>query len=340
MPVRVLTSPCSFKESLTATQASSVLARVARELGADVDEAPLADGGEGTLDALTRPLALRCERYDVGGMLGGRVVPRVGWRDAPLAFGGGPVAVLEVAEVVGLALVQPHARDPWRATTRGLGELLAHVVDRGARTVLVGLGGSATVDGGAGLLEACPSLPEGVSLFGLVDVDVPLAGARMFMRQKLGPVADPDAAVEALAARLDGMFAPAVAAVPGAGAAGGLGAALVSLGGVLVPGAGFVMDALDLDPRIAGADVVLTGEGAVDAQTARGKLVSALAARCARRGTRLVAFCGADRRTAAERAASALEVVVITPAGQPLDEALRAAADNLAAAARRVLTGA
>jgi glycerate kinase len=333
--MRVITAPCTFKESLTASAASALLAEAARAHGFDVDECPLADGGEGTLDALTKPLRLRVDRYDVHPMLArdvGRAhTARFGVRDRR--------ALIEAAEIVGLTLVPRRDRDPLRATTRGLGELLAHVIDDLACTdVVVALGGTGTVDGGAGLLGAMlPAMPSrSVSITALVDVDVPLAGARMFMRQKFAGAVD-DAVLDAQVAKLLAMFPPETAALPGAGAAGGLGAALASLGAKLVSGAAYVMDALDVDARVAAADVVVTGEGRVDEQTLHGKLPAALASSCARYGKPLAIFCGSkdlaphiEQRLANDR----VTVVAITPPGQSLDDALANAADNLGRAAR------
>ncbi|HEY4223980.1 MAG TPA: glycerate kinase [Myxococcota bacterium] len=230
--MKVLIAPGSFKESLTASDVARCVAHEARAAGCAVDVAPLADGGEGTLAALREPLGLRMVASDVRGMLGEPVRARFGLRQGR--------AVIEIAEVVGLALLPPSARDAFRADTRGVGELMNEAVNAGAHDLLIALGGSGTVDGGAGMLAEYRGGAR--SLTALVDVDVPLAGARLFARQKLGlaqrdvPDSVVDAHVDAMVRRFD----DAVAARPGAGAAGGLGAALASLGASLVPGARFV----------------------------------------------------------------------------------------------------
>lgn len=372
--MRVLAAPCTFKGSLTAKNAARSLGDVVRARGHDVDEAPLADGGEGTLDALREPWRLRLRATRVPGPLGQMTDARWGVSDVfvdvarPGVKQEAParIALLEAAEVVGLGLLPSGARDPLSATTLGLGLLVAAALDEGARHVFIGLGGTATVDGGAGLLAALgvrffddggaaltprprdlaraarvdlsalhPGL-AGATLTGLVDVDVPLlgpGGARLFMAQK---GAD-EAAMAVLEEALARLHPPEVADVPGAGAAGGLGAALLRLGGTLTSGARAVCDALDIDARVARADLVFTGEGRIDEQTVHGKLVAALAASCRRHGRPLVAFCGERAGDPATLAAAGLhDIVVITPPGQGLDEALACAGENLVAAADAV----
>jgi glycerate 2-kinase len=363
--MRVLVAPCAFKESLTARDAARCLGEVARARGHAVDEAPLADGGEGTLEALRGAWGLSLEELVVHGPGGGLVRARLGR--------SGERAVVEAAEAIGLALVPPAAREPGqllRATSTGVGELVAHAVGRGARHITLALGGTATVDGGAGMLAAlgarffdaqgAPLPPEpraltgfaGVDLSGLLpalrdgavriealaDVDVPLlgaAGARMFMAQKGadGPT------MELLERMLARLHPPAIAVVPGAGAAGGLGAACLRLGATISSGAERVLEALSLEERVAAADLVLTGEGRIDEQTLHGKLVAALAALCLRHEKPLVAFCGSravDEETL--RRAGLAAVVSITPDGQDHREALARAEENLARAAAVVLS--
>lgn len=254
----------------------------------------------------------------------------------------GTRGVIEAAQIVGLAMVPPAQRDPVRASTRGIGTLVVEAGARGVRELLLGLGGTGTVDGGLGMRDVIEEARANgaaiPSLTGLVDVDVPLAGARLFIKQKLGSQQG-DELIDILDARLLAMFPDEIARVPGAGAAGGLGAAVLALGGRLVPGAAFVMDALHLEQKILAADVVWTGEGRIDEQTVHGKAIATLARRCRAAGVPLVAFCGSSQGDlAALRALGVTEVIAVTPEGQPLAEALARADENLARAARRALT--
>jgi glycerate kinase len=334
--MRLLAAPCSFKESLTASAASATMIRIASGFGHVVEAVPLADGGEGTLDALAGPLGLAMRASVIRGMLDGEKTARWGL-DAKNAR-----AVIEAAEVIGLPHVPLAQRDPWRASTHGLGALIVEAGARGARTVLLGLGGTGTVDGGRGMREAIAAANSRGALIpsitALVDVDVPLAGARMFMKQKLGPHQGDDV-IDALDARLRAMFTDDIARAPGAGAAGGLGAAVLALGGALVPGAQLVMDALAIEERIARADVVWTGEGRIDEQSMRGKAIAALARLCGAARVPLAAFCGATHGDLSTLfALGVTDVITITPAGQSLDEALARADENLASAAARALS--
>jgi len=258
--------------------------------GWEADELPVADGGEGTAEVLARVLGgewLTAPR--VSGPLGGPVAPRF------LLLPDG-TAVVESAEAAGLGLVPEDGRDPLRASSRGVGELLHAVLDRGPKQVVVGVGGTGTVDGGAGLLRALPRWPAGVPLRVACDVRSPLLGprgaARAFGPQKgAGP-----AAVEELERRLAAMdeLRP-YRDLPGAGAGGGLGAALASLGGELVEGAELVLDLVGFDGRARSAAFAVTGEGTVDETTLEGKAPGAVARRCRRLGVRCVVFGGQVR---------------------------------------------
>jgi len=254
-----------------------------------VEELPIADGGEGTGDVLAAALGGRWETAEVTGPLGQLV--RARWLLLPDG-----TAVVESAEAVGLALVAAAERDPLRASSRGVGELMLAAFGGGARALLVGVGGTATVDGGAGLLEAVGDRLAGVPLRVACDVTNPLLGergaARVFGPQKgAGPEA-----VDQLERRLAGAKAlEPFRDLPGAGAGGGLGAALASLGGELVPGAKLVLDAIGFDKRAAGADLVVTGEGTVDATTLAGKAPGAVVVRCERLGVRCELFGGLVR---------------------------------------------
>jgi glycerate kinase len=276
--VRALVCPASLKGVLSATAAASALGEGLRRAGVDVVELPVADGGEGTLDALHTALGGTWRRAGVPDAFGRPREAR--WLELP----GGEAAV-EAAEAIPL---DPQRLDPVEASSRGLGELVL-AVGRPQRLV-VGLGGTANVDGGAGLLEVVSELPAPTHV--ACDALVPLRdAARLFSPQK---GATPEQAVE-LEARLAAMpeLAP-YAELSGAGAAGGLGAAFASLGAELVPGADLVLDAIGFDA--SGFDLVVTGEGTVDETTTEGKAPGRVAARCAAAGVRCAVFGGRVER--------------------------------------------
>ena len=235
---------------------------------------PVADGGEGTLAALHPALGGEWHEADVHDAFGR---PR---RARGLVLPDGTSAV-EAAESIPL---DPERLDPLVASSRGLGELIAAVGH--PRALLVGLGGTANVDGGAGLLDVLDRLPAPTQV--VCDVDAPLVdAARVFAAQKGASPADVALLEGRLRSRAE--LAP-YAGLPGAGAAGGLGAALASLGAELVAGSRFVLDTVGFDPT--GFDVVVTGEGTVDTTTARGKAPGEVALRCAAAGVRCVVFGG------------------------------------------------
>ena len=283
--MKALASPASLKGVLTAVQAASFLARGFCDAGVDVEELPVADGGEGTLDVLGRSLGGTWHVATVPDPLLRPVEAR--W----LLLGDGR-AVVESAEAIGLGRVSGAERDPLRASSRGLGELIAAALDARPREVLVCLGGTATVDGGAGLREVVAELP--VPTIVACDVRNPLLGpsgaARAFGPQK---GASPEA-VEALETRLAAMpELRAVASRAGAGAAGGIGAALAALGATLVPGAELVLDAVGFRDRLERVDLVVTGEGTVDRWSAEGgKATGVVAAACRDAGVACVVFGG------------------------------------------------
>jgi glycerate 2-kinase len=270
---RALACPASLKGVLSARVAAAALAE---GLGswAEVDELPVADGGEGTLDVLHAALGGDWHEAVVPDAFGRSRVAR--WLELP-----GGVSVVESAEAIPL---DQERLDPFAASSRGLGELIRAVGQ--PRELLVCLGGTANVDGGAGLLEVLDELPPPTRV--ACDVDVPLVdAARLFSAQKGASSAD---AAE-LEARLVAMpELVAFADVPGAGAAGGLGAALASLGAELLPGAPLVLDLAGFDPT--GYDLVVTGEGTVDRTTVRGKAPGEVARRCAAARVRCVVFGG------------------------------------------------
>jgi glycerate kinase len=270
--VRALASPASLKNVLSARDAAAALAEGLRA-SAEVDELPVADGGEGTLDVLHATLDGEWREMHVHDAFGRPRTARWLWHDG--------AAFVEAAEAIPL---DPARLDAVAASSRGLGEVIRAVGE--PRELTVCLGGTATVDGGAGLLEIIGELPAPTRV--ACDVDVPLLeAARSFAAQK---GAGPREVVE-LERRLAGIDALVpFADLPGAGAAGGLGAALAALGATLVGGAELVLELVGFDP--VGYDLVVTGEGTVDGTTARGKAPAEVARRCARAGVRCVVFGG------------------------------------------------
>lgn len=324
--VKVVVAPDKFRGSLSASDASQAMAQgVARaDPNAEIVAIPMADGGEGTVEALVAATGGTFRDILVTGPLGEPVPARFG------LLGDGRTAVLEMAAASGLALVPRDRRDPTRTTTRGTGEMLLAAIEAGASRVILGIGGSATNDGGAGFAQALGfrllddagvELPPGggsldrlshidpsgrdaridrIELSVACDVDNPLCGPRgasaIFGPQK---GADP-----VTVARLDRnlmQFANvirrdlgrSVADIPGAGAAGGLGAGLIAFAsGRLEPGVDLVARAVDLEGHLTGADLVLTGEGAIDISSAGGKTAVGVARMAKARGCPVVALAG------------------------------------------------
>jgi glycerate 2-kinase len=279
--VRALLSPASLKGVLTARQAAAALALGVREVGGHADELPVADGGEGTAEVLRSALGGEWREAEVSDPLGRLVSAR--W----LALPDGR-AVVEAAAAIGLPLLAPEERDPLRASSRGLGELLAAALADRPASVVVALGGSATVDGGAGLREIVHQLP--VPTVVLCDVRTRLAdAARLFGPQKGASPEDVPVLEQRLAAMEE--LAP-FASLPGSGAAGGLGAAFAALGAELRPGAPAVLDLVGFDERLRASDLVVTGEGRLDVTTAEGKAPGEVARRASAAGVRCVVFGG------------------------------------------------
>jgi glycerate 2-kinase len=284
VPARALASPASLKNVLGATAAAVALGEGFARADVDVEAVPVADGGEGTAEVLASALGGEWHEAVVAGPLGRPVTAR--WLLLPDG-----TAVVESAEAIGLGLVADDQRDVLRASSRGLGELVLAALDAGPPALLVALGGSATVDGGAGMREVLDGLPVPTRV--ACDVRNPLLGergaARVFGPQK---GATPEQ-VEALERRLaEAEELRAVAELPGAGAAGGLGAAFAALGAELVPGAELVLDAIGFRARLAGTALVVTGEGTIDRTTLEGKAPGAVLAACREAGVRCALFGG------------------------------------------------
>jgi glycerate kinase len=279
--MRAVACPAALKGVLSAGDAAAALAEGFARAGAAVDPAPLADGGEGTIEVLGAALGGDRRSARVSDPLGRPIEAR--W----LLLPDGP-AVVESAQAIGLARLTREELDPMRASSRGLGELITAALEAGPRELLVGLGDTATVDGGAGLREVFDSAP--VPLTVLCDVRNPLLdAARVFARQKGASPEQIDELERRLLATSE--LRPYVD-LPGAGAAGGLGAALAALGATLVPGAAYVIEAVGLRERIRSAELVVTGEGTIDRTSLEGKVTGTVFRLCREEGVRCAVFGG------------------------------------------------
>ena len=324
--MKVVVAPNAFKGSLTATQAAAAIARGIREAipDAEIVEVPVADGGDGTVEALVSAHHGAYGSVDVEGPLGDRVRATYGLID------GGRTAVVELASASGFDLVGPDQRDPRKTSTFGFGQLLEAARRAGTETVIAGIGGSATNDGGAGMAQAVgyrlldaaghelarggaalleleridPSgLDAGwrsVKVMVACDVTNPLTGplgaSRVYGPQKGADeetVELLDRALDRLAVVIERDLGKQVRDIPGAGAAGGTGAGLVAfLDAWLVPGAPLIVEAARFDQALAAADLVITGEGRIDAQTAFGKAPGEVAKRAQKAGVPTLFLAG------------------------------------------------
>src|SRR6266545_1053302 len=260
----ILLAPAAFKGTLGPRQVAEALAVGVRRAmpNASVLQCPISDGGDGLLDAVL-PLGSLRERLRVTGPLGEPVSGELGWVDSE-------TAIFESATACGIALLRPDQLDPLRATTRGVGELIWEAMERGAKTVVVGLGGSATVDGGTGAARGL-----GWTLLNAAGGPLPEGAATLFGPQKgAGPEAVKllSRGLERLAELMARHGRPELATVPGGGAAGGLGAGLAFFAKArLEPGAEWVLSRLGFDAALAKADLVITGEGSFDRTSLVGK---------------------------------------------------------------------
>jgi glycerate kinase len=303
VPSTILVACDSFKGTIGAAEVVEAIALGLEDAGRPVDRCPVADGGEGTLEALAPALGLERVELEVSDPLGrptraafglgperpaARTRAREPHRAAlPPGAASGRLAVVESAAASGLSLLSEAERDPLAASTAGTGELIVAARRAGARTILLAVGGSATTDGGRGALAAIARAGGlgGARLVVLCDVRTPFEdAARIFAPQK---GASPEQ-VRALQRRLQ-RFATRLArdprGVPMSGAAGGLSGGLwAALGAELVAGAPFVLDALDFDRRLRAARAVITGEGCLDRQSLAGKAVSEIATRARQAG--------------------------------------------------------
>lgn len=333
--MRILLAPNAFKGTLTAAAVAAHLAAgIGERPGVEVVQVPVADGGDGTLGAAVSA-GFRELPVDAHGPTGRRLPSAIAVRDG--------VAVVELAAVSGLALLPGGRLDPLRAHTFGVGELVRAALDCGSHTIVLAVGGSASTDGGAGMLQALgvrlladdgTDLPLGgialghlarVDVSGLdprladvqvllaTDVDNPLTGpegaAAVYGPQK-GADAQDVVALDAALAHYAALVGPDHAAAPGSGAAGGTGfAALAVLHAVVRPGIDMVLELCDFARLLGSADLVVTGEGELDQQTLRGKAPAGVAAAARAAGVRCVAVCGQNRLSTTELAAAGISAV-------------------------------
>jgi glycerate kinase len=324
--MKIVLAPNAFKEALSAREVCSAMEKGIRAAGykGEIRAVPLADGGDGTIDALVAATGGGIRFVTAADPLGRPVAATFG------LLGGGKTAVVEMAQASGLWRLTREERNPLRTSTKGTGELIRAAIEAGATTIIVGIGGSATVDGGVGMAEALgfrfldsasnPVEANGGNLLKMnkidqscicseihrvgirvaCDVSSPLLGpqgaAKVFGPQK---GATPEM-VELLEKGLENLahlwerdLGRSVANLPGAGAAGGLGAGLVAFcGAELVPGFDLVAEAAGLDGAMEGADLVFTGEGRVDQSTAYGKVPAGLARRAQAKKIPVVCLAG------------------------------------------------
>jgi glycerate kinase len=362
--MRIVVAPDSFKGSLSAFAAADAIARGVRNAdpSAQVDACPLSDGGEGFLDVLLSAVGGTLHDETVTGPEGDPLVTR--WA----MLSGGRTAVVETAAVVGPGCRTGKKTSPSLLTTYGIGELILRAVGAGARQIVVGLGGSTTTDGGTGMAQALgvrfagasspltgnrlggllgvdrngrdPRL-ETVDIVGAFDVDNPLTGpegaAQVYGPQKgasEAEVAMLDAGLKHLA-----KLAGDAGTLAGDGAAGGLGYGLRVFGGArLTSGVEYVLDAAGFGARLEGCHLVLTGEGRLDGQSARGKVVAGVSRRCRDRGVPVVALAGAIARGAAAARAHGLTAFFSLCDGPRTEiDALQKAAELLAALTENVV---
>ncbi len=324
--MKVVIAPQSFKGSISALDAAKAMEKGLLRVVPDAETvlAPVADGGDGTLETLVEATGGEVRSTTVTGPVGKTVTAEWG------ALGDGRTAVIEMARTSGLALLSRTERDPLRATTYGLGEVIREAFDAGFRSFIVGIGGSATNDGGAGMAqalgvrlldEAGNDLPRGgealanlqrIDMSGLderarearfsvaCDVSNPLTGpegaSAVYGPQK-GAAPDQverlDAALKNFARIVERDAGTSIDAVPGSGAAGGLGGGMMAfLQGSLRPGIDIVLDHVGLDEQLGGADLVITGEGQLDFQTVYNKAPIGVARRAKQRNIPVIAICG------------------------------------------------
>ncbi|CRG50849.1 MULTISPECIES: glycerate kinase [Yersinia pseudotuberculosis complex] len=369
--MKIIIAPDSFKESLTAMQVAEAIEQGFSEIfpQAEYIKLPMADGGEGTVESMVAATGGERVNVEVTGPLGAPVNAFYGW------MGDGETAVIEMAAASGLHLVAPEQRNPLITTSYGTGELILAALNHGARKIILGIGGSATNDGGAGMMQALGvQLSDqqgkaltvgGAALAQLVDIDLsqlddrlaqtdilvacdvdnPLCGAKgasaVFGPQKGATperVQQLDAALQHYGEKIEHVTGKSVINVAGAGAAGGMGAALFGLlNARLQPGIEIVTEALKLAAAVQDADLVITGEGRIDSQTIYGKTPVGVARVAKRFDIPVIAIAGSmapDYEVVHQHGLDA--VFSVLNHIQTLPEALEEASDNIRITARNV----
>ncbi|HWR39114.1 MAG TPA: glycerate kinase [Patescibacteria group bacterium] len=369
--MRIIVAPDSFKGSLSAVAVAQAMKQGILTVfpDAEVIEAPIADGGEGTVEALSTATGGQVIHHRVTGPLGEMV--DAGWG----ILGNGKTAVMEMAAASGLPLIPRDKRDPRRATTLGTGELIQAALDRGLRKIIIGIGGSATNDGGSGMAKALgirfldasgQELPDGGSALARLDridlsgadprlaateilvacdVDNPLCGPRgasaVYGPQKGATpdiVTELDQALDRFAIVAQQATGRDAANLPGAGAAGGLGAGLLFFTNAqLRPGVEMILEAIRFDTLVRQADLVITGEGNTDFQTAHGKAPVGVAKIAKQYGVPVVCLSGGLGTGCDAVLAQGIDgLMSIVPGPIALEECLRQAPELLAAATARL----
>lgn len=322
--MKIVLAPDSFKGTLTSCEVIEILKGAVLDHfpNAEVEGVPVADGGEGTVEALSYAVEAEVEEIRVTGPVGGAVHAKIGYVQ--------DTAILELAQASGLTLVPEDKLDPLLANTYGTGEMIDHVIKRGYRKIIIGIGGSASNDGGTGMLRALgarfydkegneliktidclsevyhidtrkmDSMTENIAIEVICDVNNPLLGINgataVFGRQKgvtdkTMPVLEE--AMKHFAGVIDRKKTTEVQAITGGGAAGGTGAALVAfLGAKMRPGIESILDMACFNEKLLGASLVITGEGRIDYQSVMGKALSGIAKRCTERNIPIAALGG------------------------------------------------
>ncbi|QLW73443.1 glycerate kinase [Citrobacter freundii] len=369
--MKIVIAPDSYKESLSALEVATAIEQGFREIWPDADyvKIPVADGGEGTVEAMVAATAGRLVHVDVTGPLGSSVQAFYGLSgDARSAF-------IEMAAASGLALVPVDSRDPLKTTSRGTGELIRHALDAGVEHIVIGIGGSATNDGGAGMVQALGArlldaqnndiAHGGAGLEALARIDISQLDARLAACQievacdvtnrltgkegasaVFGPqkgatpevVARLDRALTHYAQLISRDLDVNVLELAGGGAAGGMGAALYAFcGAQLRSGIEIVTDALHLDAWVADADLVVTGEGRIDSQTIHGKVPVGVANVAKRYNKPVIGIAGSltpDVGIVHDHGIDAVFSVIYTIC--TLEDALKNAKENVRMTARNV----
>ncbi len=368
--MRVLIAADSFKGSLSSLKVAEAVERGVRQVypGAEVHKAAVADGGEGTVEAMVEYLQGRYVHAEVTGPLGEKITAKYG-------IIGGDTAIIEMAETSGLCLVPDGKRNPLLTTTYGTGELILDSINRGCRKIIIGIGGSATNDGGAGMASALgagltdnrgqpigmgggaldtlerigtagmdPRLKT-VDILVACDVDNPLCGesgaSKVFGPQKGATpemIEQLDKNLHRFSEIIKRDMGIEIENIPGAGAAGGLGGGLIAFCGARhFKGIDLILDILNMDKLIMEADIVITGEGRIDGQTIYGKVpmgIAALAKKYRRPVFAITGYIGKDARLVYEKGIDSIVSAMAAPISVP--EAMKNAPKLIAEASERL----